>query len=102
MELRVANEGKRVRFSIKGVIDERGAEQIKKEFQSLNLSSATDIIFDFREVSHIGSAGIGKLLLLYKDLAIYGGNLSVENTSAPVFDLFRVLKLDSLFKVSRV
>jgi anti-anti-sigma factor len=101
MEISVSREGNLVRFEVGGVIDERGAEDIKRRFGELDASSFTDLVFDFGRVSHIGSAGIGKLLLFYKNLALRGGNISIENTSSTVFDLLRVLKLDTLFTISK-
>lgn len=101
MEILVNREGELVRFEIGGVIDERGAEDIKRRFGELNTSSFKEVIFDFRKVKHIGSAGIGKLLLFYKDLAIRGGNIRIENASETVYDLLRVLKLDTLFLISK-
>ena len=101
MEILVNREGELVRFEIGGVIDERGAEDIKRRFGELNTSSFKEVIFDFRKVKHIGSAGIGKLLLFYKDRAIRGGNIRIENASETVYDLLRVLKLDTLFLISK-
>lgn len=101
MEIAVTHEGEVVRFEVGGVIDERGAEDIKRRFGELNASSFKEVIFDFRTVKHIGSAGIGKLLLFYKDLAIRGGNIRIENASETVYDLLRVLKLDTLFPISK-
>ena len=101
MEILVNREGDLLRFEIGGVIDERGAEDIKRRFGEMNASTLKEVVFDFRKVVHIGSAGIGKLLLFYKDLAIRGGNIRIENASETVYDLLRVLKLDTLFAISK-
>lgn len=101
MEISVSREGDTVRFDLGGVIDERGAEEIKRHFGAVSTSSLKEVVFDFKRVRYIGSAGIGKLLLLYKDLAIRGGSMRIENASTTVFDLLRVLKLDSLFTISK-
>ena len=101
MEIAINREGDLVRFEVGGFTDERGAEDIKRRFAELNPASFQEIVFDFRNVKHIGSAGIGKLLLFYKDLAIRGGNIRIENASDTVYDLLRVLKLDTLFTISK-
>lgn len=97
----MTQEGTRARFTINGKIDENGAEELKARFQTLNRASMTEVVFDFRNVSHIGSAGIGKLLLFYKDLAVSGGSIKIEGASENICEMFRVLKLDTIFSVSR-
>ena len=89
-------------MTIKGNIDEQGAETLKQNFYSLNISVLDHVVIDMKDVNHIGSAGIGKLLLFYKDFAIKGGSISVINVSKPLFDLFQVVKLDTLMKISRI
>lgn len=101
MELTVTQEGSQARFVIDGKIDEHGAEELKARFQSLNRASVTEVVFDFKNVSHIGSAGIGKLLLFYKDLAVSGGSIRIEGASENICEMFRVLKLDTIFSISR-
>jgi anti-anti-sigma factor len=100
MDLSYTHEGTSARFTINGKIDEGGAEELKSRFLSMDRTSVKDVIFDFKGVSHIGSAGIGKLLLFYKELAISGGTIRIVNASETVRDLFRVLKLDTIFTVS--
>jgi len=101
MEMTVTQEGYRARFEISGDIDEPGAENLKRRFRELNFSMLREVSFDFRKVTHIGSAGIGKLLLFYKDLALNGGKIRIENVSESVYELFRVLKLDTIFTISK-
>ncbi len=101
MELIVSQEGSRARFQVIGNIDERGAEDLKRRFRELNISDVTEVIFDFQKVTHIGSAGIGKLLLFYKDLAVTGGGIKIVNTTETVYELLTVLKLDTIFTITR-
>jgi anti-anti-sigma factor len=102
MEINIAQEGdKRVRFVISGKIDEAGAEKLKARFMELNRSALNEAVFDLKNVNHIGSAGIGKLLLFYKDLAVNGGGIRIVNVPSSIYDLFKVLKLDTIFDVSK-
>jgi len=101
MEVIVTRDGNQARLEIKGDIDEPGAEDLKKRFRELKISLLREVTFDFKEVSHIGSAGIGKLLLFYKDLALNGGKMGIENASETVYELFKVLKLDTIFSISK-
>jgi anti-anti-sigma factor len=100
MECKVTQEGDRVRFEINGEIDEQGAETLKSRFRGLTATTLKEVVLDFRNVSHIGSAGIGKLLLFYKDLAVNDGALRIVNTSSTITELFQALKLNTLFNVT--
>ena len=99
IDIVIVKKEKEILFTINGKIDERGAEELKACFLRLNLSSVKNVIFDFAEVQHIGSAGIGKLLLFYKELSLMGGNIIIENTPETIAGLFKELKLDTIFKV---
>lgn len=78
-----------------------GNEELKNSFQGLNLSFVKEVVLDFGKVNHIGSAGIGKLLLLYKDLATAGGNIRIENLPGALSELFRELKLHTIFTITK-
>ncbi len=101
MDLAVTQEGDHIRFEVIGNVDEKGAEELKRRFRELNITNVREVIFDFGKVTHIGSAGIGKLLLFYKDLAVIGGSIRIINTSETVYELLTVLKLDTIFTISR-
>jgi len=101
MELTINTASKRAYVQLKGTIDEAGAEELKTRIRQLHLDNLQELVFDFAAVKHIGSAGIGKLLLFYKDMAPRGGSLRIENASAPIFDLLTTLKLDTIFIISR-
>jgi anti-anti-sigma factor len=101
MEITVEHEGERAHFTVTGKIDEQGAEELKTRFLELNQASVKEMILDFRGVTHIGSAGIGKLLLFYKTVAMAGGYIRIENVSETIYDLFNVLKLDTIFTISK-
>lgn len=102
MEMTVARQGEKARFTITGRIDENGAETLKRKFREVNDDHLKEVVFDFRNVIHIGSAGIGKLLLFYKDLALKDGCLKIDNASHSVHELFTVLKLDTIIDIKRV
>ncbi len=100
MELTVNTEGDRVTIEVVGSIDERGAEDLKRRFLELDVNSIQEVVFDFSGVTFIGSAGIGKLLLFYKNLASHGGRVAIENMSKDIYTMFKVVKLDKIFSIS--
>jgi anti-sigma B factor antagonist len=100
MKIQTTRNGQQASITIQGDIDESGAEEIKRVFREVVGSSATEVSVDLRGVAHIGSSGIGKLLVFYKDLSIKGGRLALVNVPAPIALLLREMRLDTLFTIS--
>lgn len=98
MELEVKIAGSRADFELAGHVDERGSTELKTRYKSLDFSVVKEIYIDLTRVTHIGSAGIGKLLLFYKDVAVRGGTISVK-AGGETYDLLVELRLDTLFNV---
>ncbi len=101
MEISTIQEPGRVWLKIIGRIDQQGADELKRSFKKLNLPSFAEVIFDFKEVSHIGSAGIGKLLLFERSVSDAGGEMRVENLSELVYYLITDLNLEGILKITK-
>jgi anti-sigma B factor antagonist len=100
MTTRVEHGTEAIRVIPTGDIDHEGAASLKEAVAGLSLSGKTAVIFDFREVGYIGSAGLGKLLLFYKRLSSQKIQMRVESASPSVQTLLKELRLDTLFEVS--
>lgn len=100
MEMTVDNQGEKILMSISGSIDERGAEELKRRFLDMDISKVNEVVLDFSAVTFIGSAGIGKLLLFYKNVAGHGGQVTINNMSKDIYTMFKVVKLDKIFNMS--
>ena len=100
VEIEVAREGTRAVVTVRGAIDEGGAEVMRQHFSELlQGETVEEVVLDMAGVSRIGSSGIGKILLFYKNLGLRGGRLVVRNLETHLYELFRELKLDTLFTV---
>jgi len=102
MDIDVNKNHRTVHMVIKGNIDEQGANTLKQNFLNFNKNTIDHVIIDMKSVNHIGSAGIGKLLLFYKDFAINGGKITLNNVSRTLYDLFKVVKLDTLMNINSI
>lgn len=100
MEMTITPQAEQVSIQIVGSIDERGAEDLKRRFMELDISAIQEVNFDFSRVTFIGSAGIGKLLLFYKNLAAHGGKINIQGMSKDIYTMFKVVKLDKIFSIS--
>lgn len=101
MTITTVNEAERSIITVEGAIDEKGAEALKNAFGQLQNSPPPIVVLNLSGVSQIGSSGIGKILLFYKNLAIKRSRLEVTGLSPLLFELFHELKLDSLFTISK-
>ncbi len=100
VEIDVARDGARAVVTVRGIIDEGGADVLRQHFADLLQSgSLEEVVLDMAGVPRIGSSGIGKILLFYKNLGLRGGRLVVRNLEAHLYELFQELKLDTLFTV---
>jgi anti-sigma B factor antagonist len=100
MNIRIETGLDVVRLIPDGDIDHEGAEAMKAAVAGLSLSGKTALVLDFKKVSYIGSAGLGKLLLFYKRLASQQVQMRVEFATPAVQSLLRELRLDTLFSVN--
>ncbi len=100
MEIVVRSENETASIEVVGSIDERGAEDLKRRFLEMDVSRLKEVVFNFGGVTFIGSAGIGKLLLFYKNLASHGGRITIENMNKDIYTMFKVVKLDKIFNIS--
>ncbi len=97
MDITKTVEKSSVRFALRGPIDRKGAEVLEKEFRSADFIKIRLLELDFSEVPTIDSAGIGKLLMIHKELAIQGGNVRILNASDDICLLLTELNLKALF-----
>ncbi len=101
MEITTDTQGQILTIQVKGRVDEKGAEALKTSFGSLSLSGINEVQLDCRSLIYIGSSGIGKVLLFYKNLGVQQIRLRVTNVSPGIYDLFQELKLDTVFTIEK-
>jgi len=99
MNVKLSVDGTKTLMEVSGSVDIPGAEYLKKSLTKVLDSDATDVTVDFKEVSFIGSSGIGKLLLFYKNFTAKDGKISIVNLNKEITMLFKAIKLDKLFNI---
>ncbi len=99
MNVKITVEGKKTFMDVSGSIDIPGAESLKKSLTKVLDSDCNEIIVNFQEVNFIGSSGIGKLLLFYKNFTAKGGRIEIINLNKEITMLFKAIKLDKLFNI---
>jgi anti-anti-sigma factor len=100
MPITIETLDKTIRLRLVGEIDHTGAEELKTTFNGLPLTGKQEVVLNFKDVRFIGSAGLGKLLLMYKRLSAEKIQMRIESPSASIHQLLKELKMDTLFTVA--
>lgn len=101
MEITSETRDQIITVHVSGQVDEKGAETMKTSFSSLSLNGVNEVQVDFKNLTYIGSSGIGKLLLFYKNLGVQQIRLRVKNVPIPIYELMQELKLDTVFTIEK-
>ncbi len=99
MEIHVNREASLTRVELSGSIDVEGAEVLKKSLGQLVGEGPREVEIDFKGVHFIGSSGIGKLLLFYKNFTAQGGKIRILHLNNDLQALFKAIRLDRLFNI---
>jgi anti-sigma B factor antagonist len=98
MEITVSRNENSGRVEIRGDVDEKGAEELKAKLREM--ANLKEVTIDMSGVAYIGSSGIGKLLLFYKNIAMQGGKVFLVNVQNDILQLLHELKLDTIFTIT--
>ena len=89
-----------VRFATSRVLDGSNVEQLGQEFSHIiNDLYAVKLIVNFEKVKYMSSAVLGKLITLNKMVAAEKGKLKFCCIHPSVMEIFKIMKLDKLFKI---
>lgn len=99
MKIEENEESGKYILKLSGKIDVSGAEKLKNIFNLLLEKDHKEIIIDFKDVSFIGSSGIGKLLFFYKNLSVKKREIVLINLNNEIKSLFKAIKVDTLFNI---
>lgn len=90
-------EDKTLIFEITEEVDHHIAEKIRKRADyEIQRFMPKKVIFDFRRVNFMDSAGIGLIIGRYKQTEAYGGKLEMTNVSEKlrkIFEMSGILKI---------
>lgn len=102
MKVHSSGDQRNINIEISGSINQTGAEELKNHLKGLNLQKVKEVVIDFSKVSYIGSAGVGKFLLLYKNLVLDDARIRMINVAPDIYSLLMDMKLDEIFSIEKV
>ncbi len=75
------------------------AKVFKEEVSQLIESGAAQLVVDFTDVTFVDSSGLGALVGVLKKIG-YRGDLAVCGLNSDVAQMFKICRMDSVFKTS--
>ena len=99
MDFSVESAGEWVVISLSGPINFESINTLRSVFDRVLLDGAKKVRLNLKKVPVSNSAGIGSILMFYKNLKKRGGQLEVKGVSNNLFEMFRLIKLDKVIKV---
>lgn len=99
MDYKVKKGEEEARVFLHGSIDIPGAERLKSILKQILNEKFKAVVIDFEEVEFIGSSGIGKLLLFYKNSKSIGCEIKLVNLNSEIKTLFKHIGLDEVFNL---
>jgi anti-sigma B factor antagonist len=87
-------------FTDTKILDEGTIDQIGKELgEACEQATSKKLVLNFKGVSFMSSAMIGKLVLLNKKCKSDGINLKLCSISDNVMEVFRIMRLNKVFDI---
>lgn len=96
MKFNVTKDGSILKIELSGKLDATNAPELEQSITK-ELSTATEVIFDVKELEYISSAGL-RVILKAKHAV---DNTSVINASAEVYDIFEMTGFSEMMSVSK-
>ena len=89
--------GKELMVIAEGRIDTNTAPLLENEIT--DIEKFENLIFDFKNVEYISSAGLRVLLAAQKRINKVGGNMKISNVNENVKDVFEVTGFTDILKI---
>ena len=90
--------GATLTFNLEGVLDTKTSPDLVKALEDC-FSDVDEIIFDFKNLEYITSAGLRALLVAKQEMTKKGGEIAVKNVSRDVMTVFKDTGFAKLFNI---
>ncbi|HZL34766.1 MAG TPA: STAS domain-containing protein [Tepidisphaeraceae bacterium] len=89
-----------VEFTNNRILDEANIAEIGQTLSALiKERNNPKLLLDFSSVDHLSSAALGMLISANNDIREANGQLRLAHIKPQIFEVFRITKLDKLFKI---
>jgi anti-sigma B factor antagonist len=99
MEITMNEEKDRVRVRLRGDLYVEQGEELMQVFDRIVEKKPLEVVIDLSDLNSITSSGIGKIVLLYKELQKQGGTIKIVGVNQTIMQIFKIVKLDKLMHI---
>ena len=80
-------------------IDMSISRKFRETVSNLLVKKPPIVIFDLQETDYLDSSALGALVTILRDVRNYGGEIRLANLNQTLRTLFKLSKLESMFKI---
>ncbi len=102
MNIKVLENKGKVTVKVKGDIYIDQADELLKTFNSVINKNPKEVLLDLQGLKSITSSGIGKIVLLYKELQKKNGVIKIIGVNETIMQIFKIVKLDRLVDIEGI
>jgi len=99
MDIKVEEENGKINVKLKGDVFVEQGDELMNAFNSILKKEPKSITIDMSELKSISSSGIGKIVMLYKDMDKKGGKVKIVGVNNTIMQIFKIVKLDKLIEI---
>jgi len=99
MEIMVNEGNKEVTVTLQGDIYVEQGDELFETFNKIAKKNPKEVVIDMSGLKSITSTGIGKIVLLYKELQKKGGKVRIVGVNDTIMQIFKIVKLNKLIKI---
>jgi len=102
MKISVSEDQERTTVSLQGDIYTEQGDELHHVFNTIVDKDPKEVVIDLTDLKSITSSGIGKIVLLYKNLNKKGGKIRIVGANETIMQIFKIVKLDKLMDIERL
>jgi len=101
LRVRKQNDVAVVSFATSRILDQSNVQQLGEEFDALvDELKLRKVVLNFRGVTYMSSAVMGKLVSLLKKVQAAGGQMALCEIEASIYEIFEIMRFDRMFKIN--
>ncbi|MCK4925002.1 MAG: STAS domain-containing protein [Spirochaetes bacterium] len=99
MKISVAEGDEKTTVKLTGDIYTEQSDELLQVFNGIVEKNPKEVVIDLAELKSITSSGIGKIVLLYKELNKKGEKIRIVGANDTIMQIFKIVKLDKLMEI---
>jgi anti-anti-sigma factor len=99
MKISVSESDDQITVKLKGDIYTEQGDELHEVFLEIVDKNPKEVVIDLAELKSITSSGIGKIVLLYKELKQKQGRIRIVGANSTIMQIFKIVKLDKIMTI---